>query len=68
MFTEYDLCHHTYSLLGTFTIHDQLEMLNLANSIMAPNEYDRFTSCVLFIVRRSDKYWCGIWTDMTIEQ
>ena len=43
------------------------EMLNLANS-MAPDEYDMFTSCGFFTVRRSDKYWCDIWTDMTIEQ
>ena len=43
------------------------EMLNLANS-MAPDEYDMFTSRGFFTVRRSDKYWCGIWTDMTIEQ
>ena len=42
-------------------------MLNLANS-MAPDEYDIFTSRGFFAVRRSDKYWCGIWTDMTIEQ
>ena len=42
-------------------------MLNLANS-MAPNEYNRFTSRVLFTVRQSDKYWCGIWTDISIEQ
>ena len=41
------------------------EMLNLANS-MATDEYDRFTSRGLFTVRRSDKYWCGIWPDMTI--
>ena len=27
-----------------------------------------FTSRGFFAVRRSDKYWCGIWTDMTIEQ
>ena len=39
------------------------EMLNLANS-MAPGEYDRFTSRGFFTVRRSDKYWCGIWTGM----
>ena len=43
------------------------EMLNLANS-MALEECDMFTSREFFTVRRSDKYWCGIWTDMTIEQ
>ena len=41
-------------------------MPNLANS-MAPDEYDRFTSRGFFTVRRSDKYWRGIWTNMTIE-
>ena len=43
------------------------EMLNLANS-MAPDEYDMFTSRGFFTVRRSDKYCCGIWTDITIGQ
>ena len=43
------------------------EMLNLGNS-MAPDEYDRFTSRGFFTVRQFDKYWCGMWTDMTIEQ
>ena len=43
------------------------DMLNLGNS-MEYDEYDRFTSRGFFTVRRSDKYWCGIWTDKTIEQ
>ena len=59
-----------YDIIST-RMYDQFkylqEMLNLAN-IMAPNEYDMFTSRGFFTVRRSDKYWCGIWTDMTIEQ
>ena len=43
------------------------EMLTLAN-VMASGEYDRFTRLGYFTVRRSAKYWCGMWTDMTIEQ
>ena len=40
-------------------------MLNLVNN-MAPDEYDKFTSRGFFTVRRSDKYWYGIWTDKNI--
>ena len=56
--------HLNYARSGQVYLQD---MLNLANS-MAPDEKNRFTSRGFFTVRRSDKYWCDIWTDMTIEQ
>ncbi|GBP52266.1 hypothetical protein EVAR_9177_1 [Eumeta japonica] len=35
---------------------------------MAHSEYVTFTEKGLFTVRRTDKAWSGIWSDMTIEQ
>ena len=35
---------------------------------MKPEEFEKFTSQGYFTIRRSDKFWSGIWTDMTIEQ
>lgn len=35
---------------------------------MPPTEYQKFTTDGYFTVRRSDKNWCGVWSDMTIEQ
>uniref|UniRef100_A0A1B6EQB8 Uncharacterized protein n=1 Tax=Cuerna arida TaxID=1464854 RepID=A0A1B6EQB8_9HEMI len=35
---------------------------------MLPDEYEKFTSQGFFTIRRTDKFWSGTWTDMTIEQ
>lgn len=35
---------------------------------MDPQEFMDFTDKGYFTIRRSDKFWCGIWSDMTIEQ
>lgn len=35
---------------------------------MDPVEYQKFTTEGLFTIRRTDKCWSGIWSDMTIEQ
>lgn len=40
-------------------------MLNLEN-VMDASEFTTFTEKGLFTVRRTDKAWSGIWTDMTI--
>ncbi|XP_054714645.1 uncharacterized protein LOC129224244 [Uloborus diversus] len=32
------------------------------------NDYNKFVTEGFFTIRRSDKFWCGLWTDMTIEQ
>lgn len=31
-------------------------------------EYDKFCKQGFFTVRRSNRFWCGVWSDMTIEQ
>ncbi|XP_045475385.1 uncharacterized protein LOC123686399 isoform X2 [Harmonia axyridis] len=36
--------------------------------IMDPGEYDEFTKEGFFTIRRSEKAWAGIWSDMVIEQ
>jgi len=33
-----------------------------------PLEYNKFTIMVYFTIRRTNKFWSGIWSDMTIEQ
>ncbi|CAG9820707.1 unnamed protein product [Phaedon cochleariae] len=43
------------------------DMLNLQDK-MDPTEFESFTTKGYFTIRRSDKFWSGIWTDMTIEQ
>ncbi|KAK4873709.1 hypothetical protein RN001_013069 [Aquatica leii] len=35
---------------------------------MDPVEYNKFTSEGYFTIRRTRKFWSGIWSDMTIEQ
>jgi len=35
---------------------------------MSNDEYQKFTEEGFFTVRRSDKLWAGVWSDMTIEQ
>lgn len=35
---------------------------------MPHNEYQEFTADGYFTIRRTEKYWCGVWSDMTIEQ
>ncbi|GBL98623.1 hypothetical protein AVEN_19683-1 [Araneus ventricosus] len=42
-------------------------MSNLKTSL-SDQEFERFVSEGYFTVRRSDKFWCGVWTDITIEQ
>lgn len=43
------------------------DMLTLQEK-MDPEEFVKFTTQGYFTIRRSDKFWCGIWSDMTIEQ
>lgn len=37
-------------------------------SIMDKDEFKQFTDDGYFTIQRSDKFWSGIWSDMTIEQ
>ena len=76
---DWDL--HTYSvklmipyLHGTGHLHyaksSQVylqQMIKLERD-MTPEEFNKFATKGFFTIRRSDKFWSGIWTDMTIEQ
>ena len=42
------------------------EMLRLKTDY--PWVYKRFTDNVLHIIRRSDRFWAGLWTDLITEQ
>lgn len=41
---------------------------NYVDKRMSSDEFEKFTSFGNFTVRRSDKRWPGVWTDMTTEQ
>ena len=45
-----------------------LQDMEKLKETMKPEEFDKFTKESFFTIRRSDKYWCGVWTDMVIEQ
>ena len=48
--------------------HLYLQQMSTLEDKMLPNEFEAFTSKGYFTVRRTDKMWPGVWTDMTIEQ
>lgn len=56
--------HFHYAKCAHLYVQD---MENLPKD-MNRHDYDRFTEESFFTVRRSDKFWCGTWTDMIIEQ
>jgi hypothetical protein len=43
------------------------DMMMLGNK-MSEKEFKLFTNDGYFTIRRSDKFWSGLWSDMTIEQ
>lgn len=45
-----------------------LQTMETLATRMSAIEFDRYTSGGFFTIRRSDKFWGGIWTDLTIEQ
>ena len=45
-----------------------LQQMSTLEDKMLPNEFEAFTSKGYFTVRRTDKMWAGVWTDMTIER
>lgn len=55
--TLYAKCAHLY-------LQHMLQLKDSMNEL----EYERFTAEGFFTIRRSDKFWSGIWSDMTIEQ
>lgn len=56
--------HFLYAKCGHLYLQDMMKL----HEIMDPTEYEEFSTRGYFTIRRSDKYWCGIWSDMTIEQ
>lgn len=56
--------HHLYAKACLLYVQ---QMLNLRN-IMDVIEYDKFCNQGFNTIRRSNRFWCGIWSDMTIEQ
>ncbi|XP_028418322.1 uncharacterized protein LOC114543611 [Dendronephthya gigantea] len=48
--------------------HLYIQQMSTLEEKMLPNEFEAFTSKGYFTVRRTDKMWAGVWTDMTIEQ
>ncbi|KAJ8880431.1 hypothetical protein PR048_016900 [Dryococelus australis] len=56
--------HFAYAKRAHLYLQD---MLNLKQTMPA-EEYEKFTIQDFFTIRRSTKFWCGTWTDMTIEQ
>ena len=45
-----------------------LQQMSKLSNLVSPLLYQRFAVDGCFTVRRSEKYWCEIWSDMTIEQ
>lgn len=56
--------HFLYAKSAQLYLQD---MENLKEK-MTPREYHRFTTAGYFTIRRSEKFWSGIFSDMTIEQ
>lgn len=42
------------------------DMENLPSK-MTPEDYTKFVTSGYFLVQRSDRFWSGVWSDMTIE-
>ncbi|CAG9761491.1 unnamed protein product [Ceutorhynchus assimilis] len=46
---------------------EQIDLMNQLETSMSEEDYDKF--CASFTIRRlPDKFWQGLWTDITIEQ
>ncbi|XP_044758597.1 uncharacterized protein LOC123316535 [Coccinella septempunctata] len=56
--------HFSYAKCAQWYLQD---MANL-EAIMDPIEFERFTKEGYFTIRRTDKAWSGVWSDMCIEQ
>ena len=48
--------------------HLYVQQIMELHNIMPENEYDQFTEQGYFTIRRSDKFWDGVFSDQTIEQ
>ncbi|KMQ90383.1 hypothetical protein RF55_9871 [Lasius niger] len=52
--------------MGNWELH--LDYMDSLKEKMTDDEFHKFTKESFFTIRRSDKHWCGVWSDMTIEQ
>ncbi|KAJ8882532.1 hypothetical protein PR048_014343 [Dryococelus australis] len=50
------------------TFQKMLPFFHASEETMDPKEYTLFTGNGYFTIRHSEKFWSGIWSDMTIEQ
>ena len=48
--------------------HLYLQQMSDLENKMTEDEFQEFSSSGSFTIRRSDKLWAGVWSDMTIEQ
>ncbi|CAH1100906.1 unnamed protein product [Psylliodes chrysocephalus] len=48
--------------------HAYLQLMLEFDNRMPKEEYDKFVASGYFTIRRTSKFWSGIWTDLTIEQ
>lgn len=60
--------HASGHFLYAKSCHLYLQDMLTLETRMDPAEYERFTIQGHFTIRRSGKFWSGVWTDMTIEQ
>lgn len=60
--------HATGHFLYAKCAHMYLQDMRTLKESMDELEFERFTSEGFFTIRRTDKFWSGIWADMTIEQ
>ena len=56
--------HKNYAMSAQIYLQDMRELA----SKMSRSEYRYFVKDGYFTIRRSNKFWSGIWSDMTIEQ
>ena len=56
--------HFPYEKSAHLYLQDMLKL----QSVMDADEYDKFVNYSYFTIRRTEKFWNGVWTDMTIEQ
>lgn len=56
--------HHLYAKACLLYVQQMLKLKEIMNIV----EYDNFCKKGYFTIRRSNRFWCGVWSDMTIEQ
>lgn len=56
--------HNLYAKSAHLYLQDMRELPESMNE----NEYELFTTEGFFTIRQTEKFWSGVWTDMTIEQ